>query len=477
MTHPSPHRSTALSRAALALAAALLLAGCGSTLRTPYQPPAAQVPAQWQQQQQQQPPQAGATRDPVAATGAWWKAFNDPVLDTLVESALARNNDLAVAAVRVRRAQLQARLAGNRPAFSGGVNGSAARAVDGGGGGTTRSYSASLGASYELDLWNRLGATQDAARWEALATAQDREAAAQALAGTTATLYWQLGHLNQRLASSAQSLRYAERTLALVQAQYDAGAVSTLELAESRQSLASQRAALSQLQQQYVETANALTLLFDGSATGPGAPGWSAPQALPAGPLPEVAPGLPAELLARRPDLRAAELRLRAALASADAARLSYYPRLSLTGALGGSSSALGDVLANPVATLGAGLVLPFLNRTEMQLSTDIARADYEQAVIAFRQTLYQAFVDVDNALSARRQLAGQAVQLAQSLADTRRAEQLYEVRYRSGAVALRPWLDAQERRRAAENALADNRLNQLANHAALYRALGGSAG
>lgn len=461
MTH------TALLRPA-ALALALALAGC-STLRTPYEAPAVAVPAQWPNAPQAQ---AGA-RDAQAATSHWWKAFNDPVLDSLVDAALARNNNLAAATIQVRRAQLQARLTEHRPSVNANLSTSAGRPLDGGG--TTRSNSASLGVSYELDLWNRLGASLDAARWEAQATAEDREATAQALAGTTATLYWQLAYYNQRLAAATESIGYAERTLALVQTQYDAGAVSSLELAESRQSLASQRAALANLQQQYVETSNALVLLFDGSATGPAAPGWSAPQTLPAAPLPDVAAGLPAELLARRPDLRAAELRLRGTLASGDATRLSYYPQLSLTGALGGASSALGSVLANPVATLGAGLVLPFLNQTEMRISTAIAQADYERAVVTFRQTLYQALTDVDNALSARRQYAEQAAQLEQSLADARRAERLYEVRYRAGAVALKPWLDAQEKRRSAETALAENRLNRLVNHATLYQALGGA--
>lgn len=462
------HRSPPSLRPA-ALALALLLAGC-SSLRTPYEAPAVAIPAQWQHATG--PAAANGARDAQAATGAWWKAFNDPVLDSLVESALARNNDLAVATIRVRRAQLQARLAEHRPQFNASTNASTSRPVDGGA--STRSNAVSLGVSYEVDLWNRLGASLDVARWEALATVQDREATAQALVGTTATLYWQLGYYSQRLAAASESIAYAERTLALVQAQYDAGAVSSLEVAESRQSLASQRASLALLQQQYVETSNALVLLFDGSAIGPAAPAWSAPRALPTQPLPEVSAGLPAELLARRPDLRAAELRLREALASVDATRLSYYPQFSLTGALGGSSASLGNVLANPIATLGAGLVLPFLNRTEMQVSTDIARADYEQAVVTFRQTLYQALTDVDNALSARLRYEEQAAQLEQSLADARRAEQLYEVRYRAGAVALKPWLDAQEKRRSAETALAENRLNRLSNHATLFQALGG---
>lgn len=465
MTDTSPRPPLLTS---LALALSLASAGC-STLRTTYEPPALAMPTQWQQADH------GPARDAREVTGQWWKAFADPVLAQLVDAALQRNNDLAAAAVRVRKAQLQARLNENRPDLSARLNASASQPLDGGSSSSSSSSATSLGVSYEVDLWGRLDATQDAARWEALASVQDREAVAQALAATTATLYWQLAYYNQRLAAAAQSIAYAERTQALVQAQYEAGAVSALEAAESRQSLASQRAALTQLQQRYVETSNALVLLFDGSPLGPAAPGWAAPQALPATDLPPVAAGLPAQLLAQRPDLRAAELRLRSTLATADAARLSFYPQLSLTGALGSSSAALGNLLANPIATLGAGLALPFLNQTEMRLRTESARADYELAVIQFRQTLYQALSDVNNALSARAHYNAQGEQLAQALADARRAEELYEVRYRAGAVALKPWLDAQEKRRTAETALAENKLNRLINHATLFQALGSS--
>ncbi|XAH24212.1 efflux transporter outer membrane subunit [Xylophilus sp. GW821-FHT01B05] len=445
------------------LLAAALLAGCATT-QAPYAAPQASVPTQW----------SHGSSDARAVTGAWWTAFGDPALDQLVQAALAANNDLAAASIRVRRAQLQAGLADAnlRPQLSGSVNSSAARSLDGGG--TTRAGSSTLGASYEVDLWNRLGAQRDAARWEAQATVQDRESTAQALVGTTATLYWQLGYLRERITAAEASVAYAERTQALVQAQYRAGAVSSLEVAETTQTVASQRAALSQLQQQQVEAANALALLFDGQQPDAAA---KAPQQLPRSALPSVAEGLPAELLGRRPDLRAAELRLHESYATIDATRASYYPALTLTGALGGSSSALFNVLQNPLATLGAGLSLPFLQRTQMDLNIKVSQTQYEEAVVNFRQTLYQALADVDNALSARSRYAEQATQLEQSLAAAQKAERLYETRYRLGAVPLRTWLDAQQTRRSAETALAENRYNQLVNHATLSKALGGSAG
>ncbi len=194
-------------------------------------------------------------------------------------------------------------------------------------------------------------------------------------------------------------------------------------------------------------------------------------QRLPEGALPAVAAGVPAELLARRPDLRAAEARLRSVLASGDTTRASYYPSLTLTGQLGTSSTALLNLLSNPVAALGAGLNLPFLRQREMQLSGKLASAQYAEAVVNFRQTLYAALADVENALSARSQQAQQGEQLALQLAAAREAERLYEVRYRTGASALRLWLDAQERRRAGAAAKPLDQLNALAT---LYRALGG---
>ena len=321
-----------------------------------------------------------------------------------------------------------------------------------------------------MDLWNKLGSQRDVALWEARATEQDRAATALALVGTTAQLYWQLGYLHQRLAANQQNIASADTTLQLVQAQANAGAVGGLELAEARQSLLALQASHTTLQQQAVAANTALALLFD---TAPSALP-NLPQTLPNSALPEVAAGLPAELLARRPDLRAAELRLRESHASITATRASYYPALSLTGALGTSSTSLLNLLSNPVTSLGLGLSLPFLNQKEMDLNIQVAQAQSEAAVVNFRQTLYTALGDVDNALSTRQQYRAQAVLLAQVLQAASQAERLYEVRYRAGAVALKPWLDAQTARRNADIALAENRLNQFTNHATLVLALGG---
>lgn len=451
----------------VALSLALFAAGCASVLRTPYERPAAPLPAAYVHA----PSNASASATPASVQNAWWRSFEDPSLDALIELAIARNPDLAASAVRVRRASLQARRSGAAlwPVAGAGVSAGASRPLSGDAPRVTESSSSNLGLSWEVDLFGRLDATRDAARFEALATAQDRDAVFLTLVGSAASLYWQIAFANERIASGEQSLASALRTRDLLEAQYAAGAVSGLERLEAEQSVAGQQAALSELRQTRTEARQALMVLLDG------APAPTAErQTLDATPRLEVAAGLPAELLGRRPDLRAAELRLRGVLASSDAARATYYPALTLTGALGGSSTGLIGVLANPAATLGANLSLPFLNVGAMRLDTEIARTQYQEAVILFRRSLYAALAEVENVLSARVELAEQGEALARARDAAVEAERRYEVRYRAGAIPLRAWLDAQERRRAAELALSANRLARLQNQVTLHQAIGG---
>jgi len=444
------------------LACAVALAGCGAITRTTYEAPQEALPAQFEHAQ------------PSAATPApeaWWRAFGDPRLDAWIDMALARNPDLATAGIRVRRAALQAQLAGRAllPQPGGTLSTGASRPLSGSPRSTLETSSATLSVGWELDLFDRLGAQRDAAVFEAQASEQDRQAVALSLAATTASLYWQLALANERLEFARQSLEYTRRTGELVEAQYRSGAVSSLERREARQALAEQQALLSQYTQARAELRQALNELLLGAE----APGGE-PQALPTGALPAIAAGLPAELLGRRPDLRAAELRLRASLASSDAATARYYPTLSLTGSLGGSSNSLLDLLANPVAALGASMTLPFLNVGEMRLNTAIARNQHEEAVVNFRKSLYAALAETEKALSARTELASQEQAQQRVMQESAEITRLYEARYRAGQVPLRTWLDAQERSRNAQLALSALHLAQLQNQVTINKVLGG---
>jgi NodT family efflux transporter outer membrane factor (OMF) lipoprotein len=494
-THPHRFRSSFLEHALrliLPVGAAMLMSACGS-LHSVYQKPAADIPAQFSYATTNITTNTttNADGDDAAAvpastsaenTQAWWKNFGDPQLDRLIDTALRRNNDLAAAAIRVRRAQLLAGIAADQLLPQAGINANVgfSRSLQGAGKGRRSSAAVNARVSYELDLWGRLDSLNDAAQWEALATEQDRASAALTLIGTTAALYWQAAYLNRRMMLSEQSIAYAEQINSLVQVQYRAGAVSSLAFQEARQNMAAQRAAQTQLRQQQVENDNALAILLDGPPQSmPGLLQRQQPQpqpwSLPDIALPAPVADVPAAVLARRPDLRAAQFRLRSTLAGVDATRASYYPQFSLTGSAGSSSDSLRTLLQNPVAGLGLGLVLPFLQWDQMQRNIQVAQADYAFAVHNFRQSLYSALRDVEDALSAREQYAKQAALLTQNLDAARVAERLYGIRYRSGAVALRQFLDAQEKRRGAEIAVARNRLDALNNQMTLYRALGGS--
>ena len=439
------------------LGAMALLAGCA--LR-PYERPALDIPEQWR----------AAPSAPDAAAGPWWQRFGDEQLNGLIEAALKANNDLAAAGLRVRRARLQAGLAdvAANPTLSASLQTNVMRDLN-----TdrdTRSSSASAGLAFEPDFWGKFAGNRQAAQLEAEAAQADCQGAALQVASTVATLYWQIAFLNQQLAANEANVANAAKVLEFVRVRHDAGKVSGLDLAQAAQTLAQLQATGVTYGQQRAEARNGLSILFDQ------APGHAAaePPRLTDDPLPPVEAGLPASLLGRRPDVRAAELRLRGLLASADATQASFYPSFSLTGSAGSSSTALETVLKNPTAALGLGLALPFLNWNTMRLSVEVSENQYEEAVVNFRQKLYTAMKDVENSLSARSSLTAEAEKLTITLVQARQAEALSAVRYRAGATAVQVWLDAQDKLRSAEIALAQNRLNQLNNYVKLVQALGG---
>jgi outer membrane protein TolC len=191
-------------------------------------------------------------------------------------------------------------------------------------------------------------------------------------------------------------------------------------------------------------------------------------------PPPAVDAGLPATLLDRRPDLRAAELRLRETLAQTDATRLSFYPNLALTGSVGTASTGLSELVSSPLGSLAATLAVPFVQWNQAHFATALARTQYDEAVLRFKKMLWQALSDVDNALSARTRLSEEGAALARSLEAVRTTERLTEIRYRAGAVSLQRYLDAKQSRRQAELAVGANRLAQLENYGTLCLSLGG---
>ncbi|MEB5928117.1 efflux transporter outer membrane subunit [Acinetobacter schindleri] len=462
-----------LTKLASALLLGSSLVGCAAVVKTPYEQPSIAVPGSFQNNTVL----SKQIYDDVLAD-QWWTLFRDPQLNTLVEDVLSRNSNLAVAGINLQQARIQARQTQSQQGIRiGDARVSTGRqfSLDGDGDRSTGISLGYPGLSYELDLFGKLANQTEAARWEARATEQDLQATAQSLIGTTAQLYWQLAYLNERYSVVQQNLATAQKTYDLVRVQYRAGAVSGLDLTQAEQAIQSQQATLSQIEQQRVETRTALAVLMNMPVQ---QLSIQEPQRLPNIALPAIAAGLPASLLSRRPDLNAAELRLRKALANKDANKASYYPSISLTGSLStgiGTSTSLSDALKNPVATLGAGLTLPFLQWNDMKRDLQVNELEYEKAILQYRQTIYEAFADVENALSNRTELTKQVELQRRNVELAEKTERLTEVRYRNGAVALKNLLDAQETTRNARLSLVQTRQNQYNAYVTLLQALGGS--
>ncbi len=461
-----------LTKLASALLLGSSLVGCAAVVKTPYEQPSIAVPGSFQNNTVL----SKQIYDDVLAD-QWWTLFKDPQLNTLVEDVLSRNSNLAVAGINLQQARIQARQTQSQQGIRIGDAGlTTRRNFDLEGGDSSSSLGVNFpGLSYELDLFGKLANQTEAARWEARATEQDLQATAQSLIGTTAQLYWQLAYLNERYSVVQQNLTTAQKTYDLVRVQYRAGAVSGLDLTQAEQAIQSQQATLSQIEQQRVETRTALAVLMNMPVQ---QLSIQEPQRLPNIALPAIEAGLPASLLSRRPDLNAAELRLRKALANKDANKASYYPSISLTGSLStgiGTSTSLSDALKNPVATLGAGLTLPFLQWNDMKRDLQVNELEYEKAILQYRQTIYEAFADVENALSNRTELTKQVELQRRNVELAEKTERLTEVRYRNGAVALKNLLDAQETTRNARLSLVQTRQNQYNAYVTLLQALGGS--
>lgn len=253
---------------------------------------------------------------------------------------------------------------------------------------------------------------------------------------------------------------------------YRAGSVSSLDVLDAQQSLLAQEKQLTGLQYDRMQALNQQAVLL---STAPGRPVIE-PAALPKGPMPQVNANIPASVLRHRPDISAQEWKLREALATVDIRRTEYYPTLNLTGSIGTGSSSLLALLQNPAGTIGASLTLPFLEWRQRGVEVKVARNDYEQRLLEFKQSLYKAMSSIEDELSLRNQLLAQETRLREGLKLYRQSERLNEVRYRQGAVGISAWLDAQNKRRDAELSLDENRFNQFRNLARIYLEFGGSS-
>ncbi len=445
-------------------AAVLLLAGCAMTGK-PQAPPPPMPPAYAEQ---------GAPGAAVPAQD-WWHAFGSGELSSLVAAALGANPDLAIAAERVRQAEAQVKIAGSTlfPALN--FSASSARREtrpQGGNWSGDNASNAALSASYEVDLWGRNAAGVSAALSSLRASRFDQETVRLTLVTGVAGAYFQLLSVRGRLAIARENLAIAERVLKVVDARARNGAVSALDLARQQAAVLAQSAALPPLELQERQTLYALAVLLGRAPEGFAADGY----ALAGLSVPRVAPGLPAQLLTRRPDLASAEAQLAAANANVAAARAALLPGISLTGSAGLASEVLLNFLNAPAAawSIGASLLQPIFNGGRLRAQVEVAQSRERELIENYRKVVLAALADVESALAAGARSADQEALQQRVLIEARRALKLAEVRYREGADDLLAMLDAQRTLFQAEDQLAQIRLARLQASVGLFKALGG---
>lgn len=413
----------------------------------------------------------------------WWTLFGDAALDALVDESLAANRDLAAAAQRIEqvRAQFVITRADQFPAI--GIEGSGSRerasevgpfppaadAIE------STKYRLVLRAGWEIDFWGKYRRATEAARADLAASEAGREAIRASLVGEVTRGYFNLRALDASHEVAVRTLEGRRKSLELQRLRLDAGMISELELRQVESDVAGAEALVPALARARDAQEGALALLAGRSPRavfaariargGPVAPA-----------VVEVPAGLPSDLLLRRPDLREAEERLKAANARIGVARAAYFPAITLTGFVGGESQALGDLFSGPARTwnVAAGLLQPVFGAGQIAAGVDFAEARSREAVLAYQQAIANAFREVRDAIgaqSATREVLRAQQEREKALA---RALELAQLRYDGGTVSLFDLLETERQLLVVRlEAIAAER-DRRAAIVDLYLALGG---
>lgn len=450
-----------------ALLAALVLAGCASSPALPPQALPA-VPAAFKE--------AAAPAQPAAlAQGAWWQSFSDPVLDDLVQRAERSNNSLQIAAARLAQARALLKRADAERLPQLGVSAGAARASNppaGQGPATQISVGASL--SYEVDLFGRLAQASSASALDAQERAALLQDARLLVHADVARGYFVLRALDAERALVQGTVGSYRDTLRLTERRFAAGDIPELDLARVRSELAATESDALALERQRSQVEHALALLVGEAASGFAiAPAdWQAA-------LPQVPAGVPSTVLARRPDVAAAQSALKAAQARVGVAQAAWWPTLALTAAGGQASPELGDLFRTAARSWGVGLLLnlPVFDGGRRDAGIAQSQAELQAAVARLREQMLVAFKDVEDELAALRLLALQQAAQERAVDAASRVTLLSDVRYRNGLVSQLELLDAQRVELRNRRQALQVRSVQFQSTVGLIRALGGGWG
>jgi multidrug efflux system outer membrane protein len=448
----------------------LLFAGCA--VGPNYKRPAVNLPTDYRAA-------APAQSDSAASLGneKWWEVYQDPVLAQLIHTALQQNYDARIAATRVLEAQAQLGItrANQFPSASVGAGVSSQQNAK-----VSNLFPAyqvnegqlNLSVIWNLDFWGKYRRQTEEARAQLLATKWGQQAVISSLVANVATAYFELRALDAELEIAKSTLGSRQQSLQLTRVLETHGSASDLDVSQSEQLVYTASETIPDLERQIEQQENALSILL-GENPGSVRRGNTLTQQ----PVPDNVPaGLPSELLERRPDVREAEANMMAANAQIGVAKASLFPSISLTGAGGLESNALHHFLQQPSQTWNAGLNItqPIFEGGALRSQLRLARAQWQESVLSYQQTVQNSLGQVSNALVAYdkdRQFREQQELLAQA---AERSDRLSLVLYRNGGASYLQVLTNETNYFSAELNLVDAQLNERLALVQLYQALGG---
>lgn len=452
------------------MAAALLLAGC-TTLGPAVQPPATQWDDRWQS-----PSLAGIAT--AASPDPWWQSFDDPALSALIKAAEAGNNNLRVVGLRVLEARAQ--LAGNRALKSpqaiiaSGAGGYGAAPRGGAAIGDADFLFGSVGGQvgWEIDFWGRFRRAIEAGNAAYFAARATYEDTALIVRAEVARLYLTERTLQERLAVVRANAQLQRRSVEITERLFRRGLQGELDLQQARAQLLATEAAIPELEAGIVQARNGLALLL-GRTPGDVPELALSPPRLPAIPA-GLAMDIPADLLRRRPDVRAAGLRAAAQAAQIGIAKAELYPALSLGGSVSLTRTTLGGLSDSVDIGIGPSLRWNILDLGRIRNNVRVQDARYQQALTAYRDTVLTAAAEIDNAAIAFTKNREEDVALTEAQAAARRSLDLASLRYREGLSDFQRVLDAQAGLLRQQDRTVANRGQIATDLVTLYKALGG---
>nr|QMU26432.1 TolC family protein [Gallibacterium anatis] len=402
----------------------------------------------------------------------WWKLYNDPQLNQLVDLALKNNLDLAKSAVAVNIALYKANLLGADlvPTFSGGSESQARKDIKSGGN-SVITHTGNLNISYTLDLWRKLADSADAAEWEHKATVEDLAAARLALINSVINTYYSLAYLNDAIKATEDSVRYYNEIDNVVQNKQRYGVIDGLSSAQAKQAVLMARNTLLELQAQQKTAQKTMHNLLNLKPTDP--LHIQLPDLLSVK-LPGVNLNVPVSVIANRPDVRAAEYRLQSAFKDAKAMQKSWFPQISLAGSLQVQGNKVSNATDTQYGVGTLGITLPFLSWQTVKWNVKISEANYEVARLGFEQSITNALNEIDALYFTYQQSQRSYNNLQDKYNYDKRISQYYRDRYNAGVSELKDWLTAANTEKSSQISILNQKYQLIQNETAVYQAMAG---